>query len=336
MTTPTLALVGCGAIADAFHLPALQRRPDLAKSLILVDRDLARARAVQERLGAAAAVDDYRTIIGDVQGAIVATPHHLHRQITLDFVRAGKHVLSEKPLAETGAEVDEIVAAAERHGVQVAVNHTRRLFSSFQAIQREATTGGLGELREIGYVLGEPFAWPAATDSYFGAKHGARGVLFDTGAHIVDLVCWFLGGEPELTDYQDDSHGGTEAVARLTLKRGTATARIHLSWLSKLRNQFRLVGSAATITGGVYEWSSYTRRDANGRTRTVRTDQARTFEDFADMLITNFADVVAGRAAPIVAARDVRASVAVIDACYARRKRFAEPWHDACTRLAHA
>jgi predicted dehydrogenase len=220
--------------------------------------------------------------------------------------------------------------------VHVAVNHTRRLFSSFQEIARLAASQEIGELREIDYVLGEPFAWPAATDTYFGAKNGGRGVLFDTGAHIVDLVCWWMGGQPDVVAYEDDSYGGTEAVARVTLRRGPATARIHLSWLSKLRNRFRVVGSRATIEGGVYEWSSYGRRDGTGRMRTVRTDRARTFTDFSNMLLRNFTETIAGRARPIVSASDVRPSVAVIEACYARRARITEPWHDACRRIAHA
>jgi predicted dehydrogenase len=160
-------------------------------------------------------------------------------------------------------------------------------------------------------------------------------VLFDTGAHIVDLVCWWMGGQPEVVGYEDDSYGGTEAVAKVTLRRGAASARVHLSWLSKLRNRYRVTYSDATVEGGVYEWSSYTLRDRSGRARTVRTDKGRSFTDFADKLLTNFTEVIGGREAPIVSAADVRASVAVIDDCYAHRNRLAEPWHDACEKLAH-
>lgn len=334
MPSPKIALVGCGAIADFFHLPALSRRPDLINQLILVDRNLDRARELREQLGAADAVADHRDIVEHVDGAIVATPHHLHHPITMDFVRAGAHVLSEKPLAETAAEVDEIVEAADEAGVQVAVNHTRRLFSSVQEVKRLIASGELGEVTEIDYELGEPFEWPAATDSYFGTKAGGRGVLFDTGAHIVDLVCWWMGGEPEIVEYLDDARGGTEAVAELTLRRGATTSRIRLSWLSKLRNEYRVVGSRGSVAGGVYEWSSYRAIGPDG-TRKIRTDRARTFDDFSDMLLSNFTDVIAGRDAPIVSAADARTSIVVIDACYRRRKPFEEPWHDACEVLSH-
>lgn len=335
MSGPALALVGCGAIAEAFHIPALSRRPDLLKSLILVDRDEGRARVVKDRLGAAEAVSDYREVVSRVQGAIIATPHALHHPLTLDFVKAGVHVLCEKPLAESAEQVDEIMAGAAAARVHVALNHTLRLFSSHREVQRLVGSGELGEIREIHYELGDVFQWPAATDAYFGVKAGGRGVLYDTGAHIVDLVCWWMGGQPEIVSYEDDSRGGTEAVARLVLHRGGTTAHVHLSWLSKLRNAFRVVGSRETIGGGVYDWSTCIRNFGTSRARKVRTDRKRSFDDFADMLLSNFTETMAGRATPLISAADARASIAVIDGCYGRRSRFAEPWHDACQELVH-
>ncbi|HEX9844170.1 MAG TPA: hypothetical protein VGC20_15535, partial [bacterium] len=73
----------------------------------------------------------------------------------------------------------------------------------------------------------------------------------------------------------------------------------------------------------------------SGRARKVRTGKVRSFDDLSDLLLANFIGAIEGRAAPLVSAADVRHSVAVIDACYARRRRFPEPWHEACARLAH-
>jgi len=335
MPAPAIALVGCGAIAEAFYLPALQKRPDLLSSLVLVDRNAERAEHVRRSLGAAEAVSDHREVLDRVQGAIIATPHHLHTPLTLEFVDHGVNVLSEKPLSNTPQEVDQVVAAAEAKGVQVAVNHTRRLFTSFQEVQRKIADGAIGDVREVDYVLGEPFGWPAETNTYFGAEVGGRGVLFDTGAHIVDLVCWFMGGEPELVSYADDSRGGTEAVAKLDVRLGEATGRIHLSWLSKLRNTYRITGTEGSLEGRVYEWSSYTHRDKGGRARSIKTDKAREFTHFAEKLLANFTEVVEGRAKPIVSAADVRPAIALIDACYAGRSTLDAPWYGACERLAH-
>jgi len=322
MSSQSIALIGCGAVADAFYVPALRKRPQLARSLILVDPDVSRAEALRARLGAAAAVADYREVMANIAGALVLTPHDLHVPITLALARRGVAVLCEKPLAETAAEVDAIVAA----GAPVLVNQTRRLFPATRAVKRLIEEGALGELREIHYELGAPFDWPAATPAYF---RGGRGVLFDTGVHIVDLVCWWLGGEPEVVDYADDARGGTEAVARLTLRFGNVQAKIHLSWLTKLRNAYRVVGARGTVEGGAYDWASYVH--GGRKVRASRSWQG--YEDFVGDLIDNFAAVIAGKAQPLVSAADVRPAAAVIDACYRRRRTLDEPWHDAWRQL---
>jgi predicted dehydrogenase len=117
------------------------------------------------------------------------------------------------------------------------------------------------------------------------------------------------------------------------VRRGAAEARLHFSWLSKLRNAYRVVGSRASVEGGAYDWSSYT-ITGGGRTRKVRTDRSwRLYEHFVERLIDNFVAVMARRADPLVTAADVRPAIAVIDACYRRRAPLLEPWHDAWRRL---
>jgi predicted dehydrogenase len=330
MSAPSIALIGCGAVAETLYVPALRRRPELARAMILVDPDLARANALRARLHALEAVADYREIVPRIAGALVLTPHHLHYPITLDLVRNGVPVLCEKPLAERPAELDAIVEASRAHGAPVLVNQTRRLFPASCAVRRLIEEGTLGEVREIRYELGAPFDWPAATPAYF---RGGRGVLFDTGAHVVDLVCWWLGGEPQVLEYADDARGGTEAVARLRLRLRGIEAHIHLSWLTKLRNAYRVTGSRATVEGGAYDWSSYV-LSSRGRARKLRAGSSwHGYDDFVGILLDNFADVIARRAAPLVTAADVRAALAVIDACYRRRQTLDEPWHEAWRRL---
>jgi hypothetical protein len=68
----------------------------------------------------------------------------------------------------------------------------------------------------------------------------------------------------------------------------------------------------------------------------VRTDRAREFTHFADVLLANFASVVDGRETPKVAASDVRPAVSVIERCYGQRRSMDTPWFDAYTRLTDA
>ncbi len=327
---PAIALIGCGAISEALHLPGLLRHPEVRARLVLVDPAVERTAELAARCGIAEVHADYREVLDRIDGAVVAVPPHLHHPVALDCLERGVAVLCEKPLCEDARLAAELVETAERSDVALAVNQTRRLFPANREIRALLAAGALGRLTRIRYEMGEPFEWPAVSDSYFGAKGSGKGVLLDTGAHIVDLVSWWLGGKPELARYRDDSFGGTEAVAALELEHEGCRASIRLSWLSKLPNRYRIEGERGSIEGEVYEWSSFVRRSSDGRSRRVRTaERPRGFEEFGHRLIDNFVEVLASGAEPFVSGCDVLPSLEIIDACYARRERFELPWLEA-------
>lgn len=339
--SPRIALIGCGAIAENFHLPALARHPALLPNLVLCDPSRDRAAALGEHFGVGQIESSYADVLDRVDGVIVAVPHHLHEPITLECLQAGVHVLCEKPLAETATGVQRLVEAAEAAGVALMVNQTRRLFPSHRRVKQMLEAGQLGRLTRITYTMGEPFEWPAATGSYFGASGARKGVLLDTGAHIIDLVTWWLDGPdapaeaPRLADYRDDSLGGTEAVAQVEIEAGGCRASVRLSWLSKLANRFVVEGEEGRIEGGAYDWGIIEHTDARGQVHRIKTsDRHESFEDFAGRLIDNFVDVLRGSAEPLVGGREVLASVGIIDACYEARKRFAMPWLEAAAPRA--
>src|SRR6202171_6606665 len=104
MTEPIrLAILGCGAITRSEHIPAVSAHPGV-HLVALVDTDLPRANALIENRGLSCkAVADYRELLGQVDAVINALPNHLHVSSNMDCLRAGVHVLCEKPLAITAA-----------------------------------------------------------------------------------------------------------------------------------------------------------------------------------------------------------------------------------------
>jgi len=332
MTAPRLAIVGCGAIAERFHVPALQRRPQLLDGLVFVDPDLSRAHALVALCGGGRATRE----LGDakVDGAIVTAPHELHFPIASALLGAGVHVLCEKPLAGTAAEARDLVSTAERRGVQLAVNNTRRLYPSHLKVKELIATGELGALRRLSFEDGDKFDWPLASGALFGVRGKGRGILLDIGAHVVDLACWWLGGAPEVTGYEDDAMGGTEAMATARLRSGGCDVTLRLSWISKLKNGFVLEGERGSVEGGIYDWSTLT-HTTGGRPRKLSLPtKARVYADFAPILLDNFIDVISRGAKPLVPGADVMPSLDVIETCYARRTRMAMPWFDAYTKVA--
>jgi predicted dehydrogenase len=326
-STLRVAVVGCGAIAEMLHIPALARDAAVIREAILVDPDAARRERLAKHFGAGSTAADYREILDHVDGIVLAVPHHLHYPIALDALRRGRHVLCEKPVAEETSQVRALVAAAHDSGVSLAVNNTMRFYPSCRRVRELVQEGAIGEPRRLQFLMGEKFDWPAATGSYVGAGGTRRGVLLDKGPHALDLVCWWLGGRPALTRYQDDAAGGIDAVASVYFQHGACEGEVHLSWLSRYANTYRIEGTRGAVEGALFEWSSLTLEDERGRRRRLPlASTARDPADFGIEVMANFLSVVRGESEPVVPAAAVVDSIAMIEECYARREPYSMPW----------
>lgn len=324
-----LALIGCGAIAESFYLPALVRRPKAAERVILVDRDGERLETLCRRFGLRRASTDYREVLPQAETAILATPPELHHRMALDCFAAGVHVLCEKPLAAAPAEAREMVEAAARAKLVLAVNQSRRLFPTSQFVQRALAGGKLGRLRGIRYLEGQPFAWPTATGFYFKAGPAPRGVLLDRGAHVLDLLCWWLGGRPRVVRSQNDAFGGPEAVSHLELEHAGCRIEIRLSWLTQQPNRFWIVGEEGEIEGEIYEWRRLDLRPAGHPVESLRfPSPAGVFNDFAPVLLDDFLAASRGEAEVMVLGAAVVDSLELLEGCYDAATRFELPWNE--------
>ena len=328
MSRPRIAVVGCGAIARSFHVPALAKRPGIAENLILVDRSMAHAQNLAAEFGVRVVRDDHRSVLGEVQGAIIAVPPQHHASIAMDFLNSGIPVLCEKPLAMCADEARLLVRAFEHAGVPLAVNNQRRLLPSLQTAKELITSGTVGILKEIEIYDGAPFGWPLASGTLFGRSGGGRGILQDIGAHVLDTLCWWLGGTPQVTRYRDDSFGGTEAVARVEFEYEDCRGVVQLSWLSHLRNEFLIKGERLQVAGQITAWDHVNLMDPEraGRQKLKLKSKLPHSVALRDHMIENFLDVVSGKADPLVPASHVIPSLEMIDACYEGRKRFIMPW----------
>lgn len=329
-TAPRIVVVGCGAIATAFHLPALKAVPGVMERLTLADRDAGRVESARQAFGAQRAVTDHREVLADVDAAIVAVPQEFHADVAREFLQAGVSVLCEKPLATTLAEAAALVAAAEATGAVLAVNNTRRLYPSARAVREWIRSGRAGEIRKIEVYEGDCFGWPLASGTAFGRAGTRKGVLQDTGAHTLDMICWWLGERPRITCYLDDAMGGSEAEARVEFAgaAGGYVGTVHLSWLNRLSNAFRVEGEQETLEGRILAWDEL-RLTAGGRARPMKLrPDVPSFAQLNAHLIASFLGAVRGEGSPAVAGRDVLDSIGMIEECYGRRQRFAMPWHD--------
>jgi predicted dehydrogenase len=325
---PRIAIVGCGAFTESFYLPAFAKRPDLLPGLILVDSNAERLQMLAEKFNVATLRTDYRDVLSEVDGAIIAVPHQFHYPISMDFLRRSVHVLCEKPLAESPDEVREMATQAEKSGVTLSANCTQRLFPANIKIKELLAQGRLGNLRYLSYSWGDAFAWPTTSGFYFNLKTRKSGVLVDRGAHALDLICWWLGAKPEVVLSENDSFGGIEAVAHIRLKSGDCIIEDKMSWLNELANRYTIRCQLAEIENNFLSWWKLPIKYKSGKVETIPLrSPERSYFDFADKIVSNLVDVIRNDAAPLVPAREVIPSIELIQECYAQARRFNLPWY---------
>jgi predicted dehydrogenase len=179
------------------HFFDLPLRPQLT---VLAGRDAVRVADAAERLGWSSVETDWRRVLerDDVDLVDVCTPGDTHAEIAIAALEAGKHVLCEKPLANTVAEAEAMAEAAARaatRGVRSMVGFTYRRVPAIGLARELVAQGRLGEIRHVrAQYLQDWIADPTAPMSWRLQKEKAgSGALGDIGAHIVDLTQHITG-----------------------------------------------------------------------------------------------------------------------------------------------
>ena len=185
-----VGVIGAGFAASS-HLDALSRLPEVEVAG-LVGRSPERTRAAADRLGIERVYPDLDGMLADpgVDAVHVCTPNDRHAQVTIAALAAGKHVLSEKPLAMNAEQGRRLVAAARDAGTVVGVCFNYRHFPLVQEIRAEigAGTHGPAHLVHGGYLqdwLLHPDDWNWRLDP---ARAGASRAIGDIGSHLIDTV----------------------------------------------------------------------------------------------------------------------------------------------------
>jgi len=195
-----IGIVGCGFIANGKHLPSMARFADV-EVVAFCDLIIEKAQASAQRFGAPDALvcTDYRDLLkrDDIDAIHVCTPNSSHAEITVAALKAGKHVMCEKPMAKTAAQAKEMLDAYKSTGKLLTIGYQNRFRDDSQLIKRLCDNGDLGDI-----YLGKAFAtrrrgvptWGVFMDK---EKQGG-GPLIDLGTHALDLTLWMMQNyEPE-------------------------------------------------------------------------------------------------------------------------------------------
>lgn len=309
-----------------FHLPALKAIARTEFSIVLADPNAKRLDQLAGEFGATLTVQDFRELEGKVDGVIVATPPATHHEISDWFLRRGVNVLCEKPLTECIDQARDLVETAQQTGAALAVNQTRRLFPTYQKIRELIEAGALGKIKSISYHDGIEFDWPAASSHHFAED--ARGAWSDTGVHLLDTICFWLGATPDLVASHNDSFGGPEALATVRLRYAETDIELKVSRLGRLKNGFTIEGERGRIEADAEEWAQVMIEFPNGRRRRIRCGRRdQEYTGFAKPLIENFVDVIAEGKRPITTGEDVLGTIDLLSRAYEQSQPFPMPWN---------
>jgi UDP-N-acetyl-2-amino-2-deoxyglucuronate dehydrogenase len=188
------AIVGCGAIFP-LHAKALAQLPNV-QLLAVADNELSKAEQAGLEYGCMA-TSDYRTIIDreDIDVVHLCTPHHLHAEMAIELLKAGKHVLTEKPLDTNLESARQLLEVAANSQGQLGVVFQNRYNDPSVRIKQTIESGELGQLICLKGVV----TWHRDEAYYKSSNWRGRwateggGVLMNQTIHTLDLLQWFGG-----------------------------------------------------------------------------------------------------------------------------------------------
>jgi UDP-N-acetyl-2-amino-2-deoxyglucuronate dehydrogenase len=188
-----IALAGCGRISKN-HFDAIARVEGLELSAICdVVED--RARAAGEELGVPW-FSDYHELLkrADADVITIATPSGLHAAQGVAAAKAGKHVITEKPMAITLEQADSLVQACDTAGVRLFVVKQNRLNPAVQLLKRAVDKGRFGRI----YLANTTVRWNRPQEYYDAAPWRGTwefdgGAFMNQASHYVDLIQWLIG-----------------------------------------------------------------------------------------------------------------------------------------------
>jgi predicted dehydrogenase len=225
-------MIRVGVIGHGYWGPKLVRNfEELADVRVTRVADLRpdRLAGLQERHPALQASGDYRDVIADptIDAVAVATPVSTHFEIGIAALRAGKHVLMEKPLASTSGAARQLLDEAARRGLVLMVDHT---FVFTPAVQKMRELTQAGELGEIHYY--------DSVRINLGLFQHDVNVLWDLAVHDLSIMDFVLGRQPVAVSATGLAHldGTPENTAYLTMFfDGRLIGHVHVNWLAPVK-----------------------------------------------------------------------------------------------------
>ncbi|MDT3402902.1 Gfo/Idh/MocA family oxidoreductase [Mucilaginibacter terrae] len=211
MSSPIVTgILSFGMSGRIFHAPFVHAHPGFQFKAV-VERS---KKNVKEYYPDVISYDSVDEILNDeeIQLIIVNTPNQLHYEQAKQALLAGKHVLVEKPVTATSAQLLELYDIAKKKGLHILVYQNRRWDSDFLSVKEVIESGRLGELIEVNFRFDryKPMLSPKAFKETVCTE--ASGLVYDLGPHLLDQVISLFGKPLTVTKFTASHREGSEVV----------------------------------------------------------------------------------------------------------------------------
>ncbi len=188
----SIGLIGCGTIGRV-HAASIAKAAN-CRVVSACDIEPSAVARVSEIVGDVVTTSEYRDVLADrgVAAVTVGLPNNLHASVTIEALRAGKHVFCEKPIATTYDDAVEMARVSEETGKRLVIGVVNRFADSVNQIKTIVSRGDLGEVYQINIKFKAYRSIPGLGSWFTDKSRSGGGVMIDWGVHYLDLVFYIL------------------------------------------------------------------------------------------------------------------------------------------------
>jgi predicted dehydrogenase len=227
--TVKVALLGYGYAGKTFHAPLIMGVPGLELSVVVSSN----ASKVSADLPEASVVSDHEQVFAntDVELVVIATPNDTHFDLALRALKAGKHVVVDKPFTTTCREAEQLIELARTQNLILSVFHNRRWDADFLTLKKLFAQDVLGEVMHFESHFDR--YRPEVRQRWREQAGAGTGIWFDLGSHLIDQSLQLFGQPESIQADLELQRDGAQAVDyfHVVLHYGRMRAILHASAL---------------------------------------------------------------------------------------------------------
>lgn len=273
----SFGIIGYGRMAEVAHEKIINSLSN-AKVVAVCDATPARRKEAEKKAYSAYESLDQFLKQPELDAVAVVTPSNSHRDNVVKVLKAGKHVIVEKPMAMTARQVGEMIDTAKKNHRLLTVFHNRRYDADFLTVKKVIRSGRLGRILAIESrynYWGSPasFGTPAFYQNWRNEKRWGGGCLYDWGSHLIDQMLQLVDS-PVRSVYANMQTGAFAkdcddyALGTIDFKNGICGI-VEINYMTKYNlPRWRVIGEKATLVSELHDCNQLKIYDPQDNTET--------------------------------------------------------------------